>query len=288
MRVFKMVWVVLALMLCSGAWAGQYVQLGSDLELYYEEAGSGKPLVFITGWTGTNEFFTRYQLPHFAKTYRALAYDPRSQGRSSKTLENNNYTQHGRDLRDFIDTLKLKEPVLIAWSSGCHDVYAYFRAYGPDNVRAFVCIDQTPRSTGLQPGDWAEFPDYAAAGGFVNGVAYSRRAMTLGFIPTMTQRKMPQAELDWVLDQSLKTPTYAATLLAADDSFSDYRAEARAIDGKLPVLNILSEANAKAGKAWLASNAPASEVFVLGNHMMFWEYPEQFNSAVDKFLQKHQ
>lgn len=60
------------------------------------------------------------------------------------------------------------------------------------------------------------------------------------------------------------------------------------IDGKIPVLNVLSEAHADAGKAWLAKNAPHSETFVLGNHMMFREYPEKFNAAVDAFLDRVQ
>jgi non-heme chloroperoxidase len=273
---------------CNTAGAGQYVRVSPDLELYYEESGSGTPVILITGWTGTSEFLTKHQLPYFAKKYRVLAYDPRSQGRSAKTLENNHYPQHGRDLRAFMEALKLKDAILIGWSSGCLDSYAYFRTYGTDNLKAFVCIDQAPKPMGMQPGDWSVFVDAEAASGFVNGAAYNRKAMMAGFIPTMTQRKMPQPEVDWALDQVFKTPDYVAILLAADECFSDYTTEAKAINGKIPVLNVLSEANANAGKAWLAKNAPASEVLVLGNHMMFWEYPDRFNGAVDKFLTKFQ
>jgi non-heme chloroperoxidase len=93
---------------CGNAFAGQYVRVSPDLELYYEEAGSGTPIIFIPGWAGTTEFFQQ-QMTHFSKRYRAISYDPRSQGRSSKTLENNHYTQHGADLKAFMDALKLKE-----------------------------------------------------------------------------------------------------------------------------------------------------------------------------------
>ena len=40
------------------AFAGQDVRVSADLELYYDEAGSGRPLIFVTGWTGTNEFLS--------------------------------------------------------------------------------------------------------------------------------------------------------------------------------------------------------------------------------------
>jgi hypothetical protein len=53
--------------------SGKYVRVSPELELYYEEAGTGRPLIFITGWTGTNEFFTPYQISHFSHQYRAIA-----------------------------------------------------------------------------------------------------------------------------------------------------------------------------------------------------------------------
>ncbi len=102
----------------------------------------------------------------------------------------------------------------------------------------------------------------------------------------MMQRKMTSGEVAWAVDQTQKTPNFVAVLLAADGSFADYTEEAKKIDGKIPVLNVLSEAHADAGKTWLGKNAPHSEIFVLGNHMMFREYPDKFNGALDAFLAK--
>ena len=97
------------------ATAGEYARVSPDLELYYEEMGSGAPLIFNPGWTGRTEFFSQ-QLPHFADRYRVITYDPRSHGRSSKTLENNTYTQHGADLRAFMEALTLEDAILVAHS----------------------------------------------------------------------------------------------------------------------------------------------------------------------------
>ena len=82
----------------------RYARVSPDLDIYYEEAGTGTPIIFNPGWIGTTEFFHQ-QLAHFSKHYRAISYDPRSHGRSSNTLENNNYLQHGADLGAFIATL---------------------------------------------------------------------------------------------------------------------------------------------------------------------------------------
>lgn len=45
------------LICCTATFAGQYARVSPDLELYYNETGSGRPLIFVTGWTGANEAF---------------------------------------------------------------------------------------------------------------------------------------------------------------------------------------------------------------------------------------
>jgi pimeloyl-ACP methyl ester carboxylesterase len=84
------------------------VRVNPDLLIHYEEAGSGTPIVFIPGWSSSTEYSQR-QFAHFLKNYRAITFDPRSQGLSSKTLENNRYLQHGADLKAFLDALQLKD-----------------------------------------------------------------------------------------------------------------------------------------------------------------------------------
>jgi pimeloyl-ACP methyl ester carboxylesterase len=264
---------------------GQYVRVSPDLELYYEEGGIGTPLIFIPGWAGTTGFY-RNQIPYFAEKYRVLTYDPRSQGRSSKTLENNHYTQHGQDLKAFKDALGLKDVILAALSAGVYDIYAYLRAFGFDNVKACIFIDEMPRPVAAQKGAWADFADLAEAADFINAVVYDMRGLIRSFIPPMFQREMSPDELAWVLDQLLKTPVYAAALLAVDFSSADYTEEAKMIDGKVSVLNVVCEAQAEPAKTWLKANAPHSEIVVLGNHLMLLEFPEQFNAAVDAFLER--
>lgn len=269
--------------------AGEYIRVSPDLELYYVEAGTGTPMIFIPGWCGTTEFFEQYQMSHFSKNYRVISYDPRSQGRSSKTPENNNYTQHGKDLKAFIEALELKDVILAGHSAGCHDIYAYLRAFGTENIKSCIFIDYMPRPIAAEKGDWAEFTNAMEVGDFINAVVYDFRSLLTAFIPTILKREMPQDELDWVNDQLLKTPIYAAALLAADVSFADYTNEAQMIDGKIPVLNVVSEWRegwAESAQTWLTKNAPKSEIFILGKHMMFFEFPHEFNAAVDAFLMK--
>ena len=80
-------------------------------------------------------------------------------------------------------------------------------------------------------------------------------------------------------------------LLNFDGYMADYTPEAKALDGKIPVLNVLAEPGwfegwTPAAKTWLKNNAPHSEIAVLGQHNMFVEFPEKFNAIVDRFLEK--
>jgi non-heme chloroperoxidase len=267
---------------------GKYVKVSPDLEIYYEEAGSGEPIIFIPGWTGST-YYMQQQVEHFSKNYHALSYDPRSQGRSSKTPENNNYTQHGADLKAFMDALKLKDVVLVGHSSGCKEAHAYFRAYGTDNVKAFVCIDANPKSLVEKEGDWGSELTLPFLRDFHNALAYDRINFTRGFIPSLYTRPPPEAEQERLIDAVLMTPTSVALQLDYDGTVADYSPEARMIDAEIPVLYVLADQEGwtEVGKAWLAKNAPNTEVVVMEGtaHNMHDEFPGKFNAVVDAFLE---
>lgn len=266
---------------------GQYVRVSPDLEIYYEEVGTGDPIIFIPGWTDSSYYF-RQQLNHFSESYRAISYDPRSQGRSSKTPENNNYVQRGHDLKAFMDALELKDVVLVGHTAGCKDAWAYFRAYGTENVKAFVCIEQSPKFIIEEEGGWGSTLENADLVGYHNAIAYDRLNFTRDLLPQLFANLPDEAEQNAVVDMKLMTPTSVALLLDYDGLVSDYTPEARMIDGKIPVLNVLADFGdyTEAGQAWLAENTPDAEVVVLKGGMFYlhMEFSDRFNAAVDTFL----
>lgn len=267
---------------------GKYVQVSPDLEIYYEEAGTGEPIIFIPGWTASSYYF-RQQIEHFSENYHAISYDPRSQGRSSKTLENNNYTQHGADLRAFIEALELEDVVLVGHSAGCKDAWSYFRTYGTENVGAFVCIDNSPKDIIEKEGDWGWYSTAADLVGGHDALAYDRLNFTRGFIPALFSRPLTEGELNGQIDMVMRTPTSVAILLNYDSFTADYTPEARMIDAEVPVLYVLAdEEGSELGQAWLAKNAPNTEVVVLkgSRHDLHVEFPDRFNAIVDAFLEE--
>ena len=267
----------------------KFIRINPDLELYYVDQGAGTPMIFIPGWCATTEVFEKYQIAYFSKYHRAISYDPRSHGRSSKTLENNNYIQRGRDLQAFMHALELKDVILVGHSAGCLDIYAYIRLFGTDNLKSIVFVDYMPKPIAAEEADWAEFSDAMEVGAFYNAVIHDFRGSMTAFASSLMSRDLTEDEIKWLMDQWLKTPTYAAALTLVDAAFSDYTPEAQKIDGKIPVLNLVSdwyEGWAESAQAWLTSKVPNSEVYVLGKHLMFLEFPEKFNEMVDAFIRK--
>jgi pimeloyl-ACP methyl ester carboxylesterase len=152
-------------------------------------------------------------------------------------------------------------------------------------VKAFIAIDELPKSLATAENDGVE-ADLATWRQFIDGTTYTRREFTREFSRWIVKRDLSAEELDWLVDQSLQTPTSTALLLLIHAMFADYTPEARLMDGRIPVLNVLREERAERAVAWLRANLPNAESFVCKGHMHFWAEPEVFNAALDAFLRK--
>jgi len=163
------------------------------------------------------------------------------------------------------------------------------RANGVNNVKAFVCIDSPPKPIVDGEEDWGVFKHPNDMKAFHQGMSHNRVVSTQEFVQSMVTRPLSDKERDWLVSEMLRTPTYVMLLLDYAAAMSDFSPEARAIDGKIPVLNVLADPGwfegwTATGRTWLAKNAPSSKVEVLGLHFMHWDLPEKFNATVDEFL----
>lgn len=274
------------LLLPLSARAGGYVDLDQSggVQLYYEESGSGAPVVFVPGWTMTTRYFQR-QLDYFrgSGTTRFIVYDPRAQGRSSKTLAGANYVQHARDLKRFIDALGLKNVVLGGWSWGMDTVYAYIAIYGTANIRAVVNVDQTPCPLAPPEAGWTD-GNVTVMKQFFDAFAGDRLGTTRAFVPTMFTAPLSADERDWMTAEAMMTPEPVAQLLFYDGWMFDHRETVRRIG--VPRLYVVSAAHADAAKAFLAHDDPAGQLTALGGHAMFYDHAPAFNARLSEFLAK--
>src|SRR6266481_3588248 len=110
----------------------QKVDVGGSVSLRVIEAGKpdAQPvLVFIAGWSTGADIWHR-QIETFATTNRVIAFDPRSEGESTKTTSGNTPETRAQDLHGLVERLGVRRPVLIGWSQGVQDIAAYIERYG--------------------------------------------------------------------------------------------------------------------------------------------------------------
>ena len=107
-----------------------FIQAGGDtgtesVELFYQDLGKGKPVVLIHGWPLSHEMW-EYQMLELPKHgLRAIAYDRRGFGRSSKPWDGYDYDTLADDLKAVLDALDLQDVTLVGFSMGGGEVARY-------------------------------------------------------------------------------------------------------------------------------------------------------------------
>lgn len=110
------------------------------VRLYYEDWGSGRPVVFIHGWPHSHEMW-EYQLNELPKQgLRCIAYDRRGFGKSSRTWTGYDYDSLADDLSAVLDALDLQDVVLVGFSMGGGEVARYFARHGSARVSKAVLL----------------------------------------------------------------------------------------------------------------------------------------------------
>ncbi len=96
---------------------GKYINL-DDAKIYYEEYGSGEPLILLEGNNGLiSDFYN--QIPFLSKHFRVITIDTRGQGKSLDYSKSNyGYEKFSDDLLQIITELKLQKVNIVGWSDG--------------------------------------------------------------------------------------------------------------------------------------------------------------------------
>ena len=266
----------------------KYVTVAPGVELHLWEKGEGKPLVFIPGLTFSGEIF-KAQIEHFSAHYRVVAIDPRGQGYSAKTVDGNDYLTHGRDLAALLDALELTDVVLIGWSTGNLDTWSYVQQFGKGRLRGVVTIDMSPLPLSPDPTWWTEgtIEELSAAATQVLTSPEGTRAFFSEYATgVMIQHEMEPAELEYLLDLSGRTPYWICRALFCDAIFSNYLETAKDLGATFPSLMFIAEHWQDIAKPFVETQLPGYETYVMGGHLMFYEYPEKWNAVLEGFLQK--
>lgn len=138
-----------------------------DVELHYEDKGSGRPVVLIHGYPLDGNSWEA-QVPALLEAgYRVITYDRRGFGRSSQPATGYDYDTFAADLHTVMETLDLRDAVLVGFSMGTGEVARYLASYGSARVAKAVFL------ASLEPFLLVtdDNPDGAAPASFFQGVS---------------------------------------------------------------------------------------------------------------------
>ncbi|MFF4858560.1 alpha/beta fold hydrolase [Streptomyces rubiginosohelvolus] len=115
-----------------------YIAVGSEnstpVELYYEDQGAGQPVVLIHGYPLNGHSWERQTRDLLDAGYRVITYDRRGFGRSSKAGTGYDYDTFSADLNALLESLDLREVVLVGFSMGTGELARYVARYGHERV----------------------------------------------------------------------------------------------------------------------------------------------------------
>ena len=112
----------------------------TPVELYYEDHGSGSPVVLIHGWPLNGASWEKQVRALLDAGHRVITYDRRGFGRSSKPGIGYDYDTFASDLDKLLKKLNLKKVALAGFSMGSGEVTRYLAKYGSARVRKAVLI----------------------------------------------------------------------------------------------------------------------------------------------------
>jgi non-heme chloroperoxidase len=273
-----------------------YVTVGKensgDLELYYEDHGSGQPVVLIHGYPLSGASWEK-QLPVLLEAgYRIITYDRRGFGKSSQPTAGYDYDTFAEDLHKLLTHVKLRDFTLVGFSMGGGEVARYFGKYGSKGVSKAVIISGVPPYL-LKTADNPEGVDASVFDGIEKAVAADRYAFFTSFFQNFynTDVFLGKRVSEQVVQASWNSAASAsanASLASVPTWHEDFREDLARVD--VPTLVIQGDADrilpiTATGLRTAKLIKGARQLIVKdGPHCIPWTHAEEVNAGLLSFL----
>jgi len=275
-----------------------YINVGkensSNINIYYEDQGTGKPVVLIHGWPLSGRSWEKQVAALLGAGYRVITYDRRGFGQSDKPTTGYDYDTLTDDLDKLLTKLDLHEVALVGFSMGGGEVARYLGKYSHERVIKAVFISAVPpfllKTLGNPEGVPGKIFD-----GIKKAIVADRPTFLSQFLSDFYNFDILGGKLvsEQVFESNLKVATNASvkgTLDCVSAWLTDFREDLARID--VPTLVIQGDTDrilpiSATGKR-LPSFVKGSKLVVIegGPHGITWTHAEQVNRELLDFLAK--
>jgi pimeloyl-ACP methyl ester carboxylesterase len=269
-----------------------YFETTDGTQLYYQDWGSGRPVVLVHGWPLNADMWEYTSIALAEAGLRVITYDRRGFGRSGKPWGGYDYDTLTADLDSLIRKLDVRDLSLVGFSMGGGEVARYVARHGAERVASAVLISSvTPYL--LRTEDHEDGVPATVFGEMVDGLRNDRPHFLAGFGKTffgagMLNFTISNELLEWASMMALQASPKATIDCVAAFSATDFRADLRAMH--LPTLVIHGTADATvpidvAGRAAikLLPNAQLLE-YPGAPHGLFYTERDRLNRDLLGFL----
>jgi non-heme chloroperoxidase len=273
-----------------------YVKVGQEnsgsIDIYYEDHGSGQPVVLIHGYPLSSRAWDKQVPVLLDDGRRVITYDRRGFGKSSQPVSGYDYDTFASDLHTLLETLDLRDAVLVGHSMGTGEVTRYLGRFGSARVAKGVLISPIPPFL-LQTPDNMEGVPASAFDGFVQSARQDASAWMKSFLDLFFNIDKFRGTL--VSDQYYQTcwniavsASAAATVACIPTWETDFRADLPKLD--VPMLVIQGDDDNVLPYPQTGHRLPGlirglqADVIENGPHAICWTHADQVNSALLKFL----
>jgi non-heme chloroperoxidase len=264
----------------------------TPIELYYEDHGSGSPVVLIHGWPLSGASWEKQTAALVAAGYRVITYDRRGFGRSSKPGIGYDYDTFAADLDKVLRKLDLKKVALVGFSMGSGEVTRYIGKYGTKRVRKAVLIG-TLGPYLVKAADNPEGVDPKVFEGIKAAIRADRPAFLMEFLKNFYNFDVTGGKLvsERVLEDNWNVAVGASaigTLRCVDCWIEDFRKNLP--KNTVPTLILHGDADrilppdaTSRRQAKMIKNVKSVEL-PGGPHGVLWTHADQINAELVKFL----
>ena len=273
-----------------------YITVGKEnsgnIDLYYEDHGSGKPVVLIHGYPLSGASWEKQTVALLAAGYRVITYDRRGFGKSSKPTTGYNYDTFAEDLHTLVTQLELREFAMAGFSMGGGEVARYFGKYGSKGVSKAVFISGVPPFL-LKTPDNPEGVDGSVFEGIEKGIVADRYAFFSEFFKNFYNADLLLGKR--VSEQVIQASWNIAARASATASLAcvatwheDFRKDLTRVD--VPTLVMQGDADRilpiSASGLRTAKLIKGARLLVVkdGPHCITWTHAEEVNRELVNFL----